>query len=244
MGDLLRYLCAPSFPSHLPQSCIIISWCPQHQAPSWSISILLHVQTTFLHPASSSLDVLSTRRPPGTSPSSSMCKPPSSMLHHHLLMSSAPGALPEHLHPPPRASRLHPPRIVSWRPHRRVSSWDISTLLRVPPQMLQLACALLLPQHMHQVASLLCSSPAHPAAGLLPPILAPMGHCSSPPRAPAWLCHPARAWGQSLNPISLLRLCHHLSPQAQTRGNGDAPNPASSFPTLQPTSPATWVPRR
>lgn len=139
----------------------------------------LHFQATFFYPASLSLGVLSTRHPPGASPSSFTCKPPFSMLHHHLLLSSAPGALLEHLHPPPRASRLHPPHIVSWCPHHRVFSWGISTLLRIPPQMLQLACALLLPQHVHQVASLLCSPPACPAAGFLSPTLAPMGHCLS-----------------------------------------------------------------
>lgn len=145
-GGLLRHLRAPSFPSCLPPSSLIVSQCPQHWVPSCSIFISPHVRATFLH-LHHLLVSSSTRRLPGASPFSST----SSRLHPpRLLVSSTPGAFLEHLHPPPhQAISIH---LVSWCSHHWVSSWGISTLLRIPSQMPQLACALPLHQQMHQVA--------------------------------------------------------------------------------------------
>lgn len=188
---------------------------------------------TFLQPASLSLDVLSTRRPRGAPPLSSTFKPPSSMFHHHLLMSSVPGALLEHLHPPPSTSHhllgSSPPSVLLGRLHAPHPTADAAPRLcpaRCPSTRLRLCHRSAAHQHVLRLRSGTC------------------GTLLVPPRAPAWLCHPTWAQGQSLDPISPLRLGHHLSPQARTGGNHSNANPPSAFPTLQPTSPATWVPRR
>lgn len=68
--------CPPrTSPSHLPPSYTF--WCLWYWLPSWDIFVLLHAQTSFIHPESLFLDVFC---PPGASPSSLTCKSPSSLL--------------------------------------------------------------------------------------------------------------------------------------------------------------------
>jgi len=145
----LQHLHLASYPIHLPPSCIVF-WSPQHQVSCWSISVLLHVQTTFLHVTSSSLDDLGTSCPPGASPSSSMCKL-SPSTSRRLLVSSPPDVLLDHLHAPP-----HP-------------TTDTATCL----------CPPVTPAHAPGCITAVLSLPTCPATGLLSPAPPPMGHCLS-----------------------------------------------------------------
>lgn len=129
-GSLPEHLHVPSRASLLPPFCVT-SWCPWHRVPSQDISILLHMQVTFLHPALS-FGVFGIGWPPAVSSCPFISKPPSSILHHCLLVSSAPGTLLEHLHPPSRANHLSPCCIIiSCCPQHQAPSWSISILLHV-----------------------------------------------------------------------------------------------------------------
>ena len=119
------FLGAPSCASHLCPSCLIFSWCPQHQVAFWGISVLVDVQVTSCH-LKLSLGVFDTRCPP----CSFTCTPPPS-ISNHLVVPLMPGSLPGHLHAPSRASLLPPFSVTSWCPWHRVPSQDISILLHM-----------------------------------------------------------------------------------------------------------------
>lgn len=131
--------------------------------------------------------------------------------------------------------------------HRILVSLAPGALLGVPPRFSSLRGRRTLPAaswHLYtRSRSPRCSAPHWHLMprGSYPQIQHPRDIPHPPHEPSAWLCHPARGRDRSL---TLLRLCHRLSWLARTGENQGAADPASSFPTLQPTSPATWVPRR
>lgn len=131
--------------------------------------------------------------------------------------------------------------------HRILVSLAPGALLGVPPRFSSLRGRRTLPAaswHLYtRSRSQRCSAPHWHIMprGSYPQIQHPRDIPHPPHEPSAWLCHPARGRDRSL---ALLRLCHRLSWWARTGENQGAADPASSFPTLQPTSPATWVPRR
>lgn len=88
--------------------------------------MLHHVQATFVHLTSSTLDVLSSRCPPWASLFSFTCQTPPSVLYQ-LLVSLIPGAL----HAFSRVSHLTLSHTISWWPWHWVPSWY--TFMRKPP---------------------------------------------------------------------------------------------------------------